>query len=136
MAVEQNSCEQQAELICSFNHCFLRLTMELAGREERSLELRLKMDSVCILGGVHKNGAKTHLIHHCLIWAGMQMDRKGGYTVVCSVGRFECGVSCEKCTFVYLLPYWLQIHLSQLKCKSLLFVFRGTFNEIHCNQSL
>ena len=57
MAAEQNSCEQQAELICSFNHCLLRLTMERAGREERSLELQLKMDSAFILGGVHKNEA-------------------------------------------------------------------------------
>lgn len=110
MAAEQNSCEQQAELICSFNHCLLCLTMERAGREERSLELPLKMDSACILGGVHKNGAKTHLIHHCLIWAGKQMDRRGDTLCWCVLWgglNVESAVKSTKATSVYLLPHWL-----------------------------
>lgn len=47
MAVEANGSEQQAELICSFNHCLLCLTMERTGREEPPLlELWVKMDCI------------------------------------------------------------------------------------------
>lgn len=99
MAAEWNGSEQQAELICSFNHCLLCLTMEGAGEGGAITLAALKDGLVCFLGEVHKNGAKTHWIHHCLIWAGKQKKNghgthKGGGGHACAL--YLCEFSSEK----------------------------------------